>query len=139
MGHNGAGKTTTMHIITGLIPASSGTVLINGYDIKLDPDSARSSLCLCPQQDLLFPDLTSLQTLVFFGMVSFKYKLKKIIKISLQIKGMSRGAAQKEALNLLSLIKMSEARDKETRNLSGGMKRKLSLAVAIIGGSKVRK
>jgi len=56
-------------LFLGLIPATSGTVVMNGYDITKHPDQARESLGLCPQQDLLFRDLTVSQTLVFFAMV----------------------------------------------------------------------
>lgn len=71
-------------------------------------------------------------------LVFFLHLTGKFNYVFVQIKGMLRAAAQDEALKLLDLMKMSGSRDKETRNLSGGMKRKLSLGVAIIGGSKVR-
>ena len=70
LGHNGAGKTTTMSMLTGLFSPTSGEARINGYNIKTDLTAARDSLGLCPQHNMLFPSLTVLEHLVFFGMVS---------------------------------------------------------------------
>jgi len=70
LGHNGAGKSTTMSMLTGLISATSGTALIEGYDIKTHMKTIRHSLGLCPQYNLLIPDLTVVEHLYFFGMVS---------------------------------------------------------------------
>ena len=69
LGHNGAGKTTTMSMLTGLFSPSSGEARINGYNIKTDLTTARDSLGLCPQHNMLFPSLTVLEHLIFFGMV----------------------------------------------------------------------
>jgi ATP-binding cassette subfamily A (ABC1) protein 3 len=49
LGHNGAGKTTTMNMITGIYPPTSGTVYVDGYNIKTETNKARKSLGLCPQ------------------------------------------------------------------------------------------
>ncbi len=49
LGHNGAGKTTTMNMITGIFPPTSGTVYVDGYNIKTETNKARKSLGLCPQ------------------------------------------------------------------------------------------
>jgi len=70
LGHNGAGKSTTMSMLTGLISPTSGTALIEGYDIKTHMKTIRNSLGLCPQYNLLIPDLTVHEHLYFFGMVS---------------------------------------------------------------------
>lgn len=70
LGHNGAGKSTTMSMLTGLISPSSGTALIEGFDIKTHMKTIRGSLGLCPQYNLLIPDLTVIEHLYFFGMVS---------------------------------------------------------------------
>ncbi|KAK5648970.1 hypothetical protein RI129_003862 [Pyrocoelia pectoralis] len=121
LGHNGAGKTTTMSIMTGLIGPTSGKVLISGKDIKYHMDEVRDSLGLCPQHNLQFNDLTVMQHLIFFGM----------------LKGMSKTDAIKEGESLLSLMSISQKRDYLTANLSGGMRRKLSVAIALIGNTKV--
>ncbi|POI21018.1 hypothetical protein CIB84_015236 [Bambusicola thoracicus] len=54
LGHNGAGKTTTMSILTGLLPPTSGTAYILGWDIRSDIDSIRKSMGMCPQHNVLF-------------------------------------------------------------------------------------
>jgi len=74
LGHNGAGKSTTMSMLTGLISATSGTALIEGYDIKTHMKTIRHSLGLCPQYNLLIPDLTVGEHLYFFGMVSVPHE-----------------------------------------------------------------
>ena len=76
LGHNGAGKTTTMSILSGLFSSSGGSVIINGNDIKTSMDRVRQQLGLCPQHNMLFPSLTVLEHLFFFGMVRKKYKNK---------------------------------------------------------------
>lgn len=58
LGHNGAGKTTTMNILTGLFPATSGHLYINGFNVQTDTRLARKNVGLCPQHNVLFDDLT---------------------------------------------------------------------------------
>lgn len=67
LGHNGAGKTTTMSMLTGMFPPSSGTALINGYDLIKNMDNVRDSLGLCPQYNIIFNELTVKEHLYFFG------------------------------------------------------------------------
>jgi ATP-binding cassette subfamily A (ABC1) protein 3 len=69
LGHNGAGKTTTMSILTGMINASKGTVIINGKDIRKETDEVRKDTGLCPQHNLLFLDLTVREHLKLIAMV----------------------------------------------------------------------
>jgi ATP-binding cassette subfamily A (ABC1) protein 3 len=67
LGHNGAGKTTTISMITGMIPPSEGTVLVNGYDVRTHTQSVRDSMGLCLQHNVLFDNLTVAEHLYFFG------------------------------------------------------------------------
>ncbi|XP_065331487.1 phospholipid-transporting ATPase ABCA1-like isoform X2 [Cloeon dipterum] len=121
LGHNGAGKTTTMSILTGMISPSDGKVQVLGYDLKHDLSEIRQSLGLCPQHNLLFGELTVQQHLVFFAM----------------LKGNSMVQARGEAEELLSIVRLDSKKDALVSELSGGMKRKLQLAIALIGGSQV--
>ena len=66
LGHNGAGKTTTMSMLTGIFPPTSGTAVVNGYDIRHNMPEVRDSLGLCPQHNILFDDLTVSEHLRFF-------------------------------------------------------------------------
>ncbi|XP_074859387.1 retinal-specific phospholipid-transporting ATPase ABCA4 [Carettochelys insculpta] len=121
LGHNGAGKTTTMSILTGLFPPTSGTVLIGGKDIRMHMDSIRQSLGMCPQYNILFKHLTVAEHILFYA----------------QLKGRSREEAVLEMEMMLEDIGLPHKRNEEAQNLSGGMQRKLSVAIAFVGEAKV--
>uniref|UniRef100_A0AAZ3RPX1 P-type phospholipid transporter n=1 Tax=Oncorhynchus tshawytscha TaxID=74940 RepID=A0AAZ3RPX1_ONCTS len=121
LGHNGAGKTTTMSILTGLFPPTSGTAFINGKDIRTDMDSIRTSMGMCPQYNILFKHLTVEEHILFYSM----------------LKGASQAEAQQAVKVMLEDLGLPHKRDEEAQNLSGGMQRKLSVAMAFVGGSKI--
>uniref|UniRef100_G1N6X8 ABC transporter domain-containing protein n=1 Tax=Meleagris gallopavo TaxID=9103 RepID=G1N6X8_MELGA len=121
LGHNGAGKTTTMSILTGLFPPTSGTVLIGGLDIQTHMDSIRQRLGMCPQYNILFNHLTVAEHILFYS----------------QLKGRSRDEAEQELEMMLEDMGLSHKRNEEAQNLSGGMQRKLSVAIAFVGEAKV--
>ncbi|XP_072500142.1 retinal-specific phospholipid-transporting ATPase ABCA4 isoform X1 [Notamacropus eugenii] len=121
LGHNGAGKTTTMSILTGLLPATSGTVLIGGKDIETNMDSIRQDLGMCPQYNILFHHLTVAEHILLYA----------------QLKGKSRKEAQLEMETMLEDTGLHHKRNEEAQNLSGGMQRKLSVAIAFVGDAKV--
>ncbi|KAM8851376.1 retinal-specific phospholipid-transporting ATPase ABCA4-like isoform 1-T1 [Spinachia spinachia] len=121
LGHNGAGKTTTLSILTGLFPPTSGTAYINGRDIRTDMDTVRSSLGMCPQYNILFKYLTVEEHILFYSL----------------LKGRTQEEAQREVEDMLVDLGLPHKRDDEAQNLSGGMQRKLSVAMAFVGGSKV--
>uniref|UniRef100_A0A667I5F0 ABC transporter domain-containing protein n=1 Tax=Lynx canadensis TaxID=61383 RepID=A0A667I5F0_LYNCA len=110
LGHNGAGKSTILSILSGLYPATSRKAYVNGYDTSKQMVQIRKSLGLCPQQNLLFDYLTISEHLYFYCLVSQKY------------------------------VPFSHSIDKHNAfsfSLSGGMKRRLSVIIALIGGSQV--
>ncbi|XP_051957162.1 phospholipid-transporting ATPase ABCA1 [Xyrauchen texanus] len=121
LGHNGAGKTTTMSILTGLFPPTAGTIYVKGMDIRSDMDIIRRTLGVCPQHNVLFDILTVEEHVWFYG----------------RMKGMSTEEVQGEINSLLEDVGLQHKRHEQTKNLSGGMQRKLSVAIAFIGGSKV--
>ncbi|KAM6155211.1 phospholipid-transporting ATPase ABCA3-like [Rhynchocyon petersi] len=121
LGPNGGGKTTTLSILTGLLPPSRGEAYVNGYDISKNMVQIRKNLGFCPQHDLLFDDLTVSEHLFFYCM----------------IKGIPRNAYSMETEHMLSAFNLLENRDDYSQSLSGGMKRKLSIIIALVGGSKV--
>ncbi|EWM26310.1 atp-binding cassette superfamily [Nannochloropsis gaditana] len=121
LGHNGAGKSTTIGILTGLTAPTSGVAIINGMDVSQDMQSIRHSLGVCPQHDVLFADLTVEEHLTLFA----------------NFKGMQRSEVQAAVTSMIAEVGLTEKRKVASKNLSGGMKRKLSLGIAFIGGSKV--
>ena len=120
LGHNGAGKSTTMHLLTGLYTPSSGTAKINGLDITESMDSIRKSLGFVPQHNVLFPGLTVKEHLWFYA----------------RLKGHENLATQNETDRMLEDTGLEPKRNEYSKNLSGGMQRKLSVAIAFVGGSK---
>uniref|UniRef100_A0A3P9NX15 ATP-binding cassette, sub-family A (ABC1), member 4a n=1 Tax=Poecilia reticulata TaxID=8081 RepID=A0A3P9NX15_POERE len=121
LGHNGAGKTTTMSVLTGMFPPTSGTATIYGKDIRTDMDSIRMSLGMCPQYNILFHHMTVAEHILFYAL----------------LKGRLIAEAEEEVENMLQDLGLPHKRDELTQNLSGGMQRKLSVALAFVGGAKV--
>ncbi|XP_060722830.1 retinal-specific phospholipid-transporting ATPase ABCA4 isoform X1 [Tachysurus vachellii] len=121
LGHNGAGKTTTLSILTGLFPPTSGTAFISGKDIRSDMDEIRQSLGVCPQYNILFNHLTVEEHILFYSL----------------LKGREHKEAEQEVQNMLKDLGLPHKRYDEAQNLSGGLQRKLSVAMAFVGGSKV--
>ena len=109
LGHNGAGKTTTMSMLTGLLPPTSGTAFINGYDVTTDIDLVRRSLGICPQHNVLFDRLTVSEHLKFFAL----------------LKGVPYDKTKTDAEKIVVDLNLADKRDVKSSNLSGGMKRKL--------------
>uniref|UniRef100_A0A3B5M6X4 ABC transporter domain-containing protein n=1 Tax=Xiphophorus couchianus TaxID=32473 RepID=A0A3B5M6X4_9TELE len=121
LGHNGAGKTTTMSILTGLFPPTSGTAYILGKDIRTDLSAIRQSLGVCPQHNVLFSMLTVEEHIWFYA----------------RLKGLSEEQVSAEIEHILQDTGLPHKRRSRTSTLSGGMQRKLSVALAFVGGAKV--
>jgi ATP-binding cassette subfamily A (ABC1) protein 3 len=121
LGHNGAGKSTTMSILTGMIRPTSGTAIIEGRDIRTDMSLIRSSIGFCPQHDILFDNLTVRDHITFYAL----------------LKGMRNDQAENEVMKYVKLLKLEPKIDTKSKDLSGGMKRKLSVAIALCGNSKI--
>ncbi|CAG9536981.1 unnamed protein product [Cercopithifilaria johnstoni] len=119
LGQNAAGKSTTFSILTGVRQPTSGTAYIEGYDIRKDLPEIRTRIGFCPQYNIIFDCLTVMEHLEFFC------KLK------------GRDWQVEEANGLLHRLKIDHKADVYGRYLSGGQKRKLSLAIALIGYSEV--
>ncbi|XP_041350182.1 phospholipid-transporting ATPase ABCA3-like [Gigantopelta aegis] len=121
LGHNGAGKTTTMSMLTGFIPPSCGTAVVNDYDINTDINHVRRSLGLCPQHNILFDTMTVLEHLEFFA----------------SLKNVPRRKVREEAIIMAREVGLEHKADTLSMHLSGGQKRKLSVGIALIGGSEI--
>lgn len=121
LGHNGAGKSTTINILSGMLAPSSGTAHVLGYDLSKQMIEIRKNMGVCPQHDVLYPELTVKEHLEIFG----------------KIKGLTGRRLVDEVRHKIEEVGLTEKADVLSKNLSGGMKRKLSVAIALIGDSKV--
>ncbi|KAI5722388.1 hypothetical protein M8J76_007632 [Diaphorina citri] len=123
LGHNGAGKTTLFNILTGLTLPTSGTAYVYGYDVK-DPDGMamiRRMIGVCPQSNLLYLLLTPKEHLEFYA----------------HLKGIPQSKRDAEISKTLRDVDLDDKADVLTKYLSGGQKRKLSVAIAILGDPKI--
>ena len=123
LGHNGAGKTTLISMLTGLYEATEGNAYYDGDDILIgnNMDKFRLKLGICPQHDVLFEDLTIKEHLEMFSI----------------FKGVPSEEIDNEVNKSLNDFQLTEIKDIVVEDLSAGKKRQLSIAIALIGGSKV--
>ncbi|CAH0713455.1 unnamed protein product, partial [Brenthis ino] len=123
LGHNGAGKSTLFNILTGLTAPTAGTAYVYGLDVR-DPNDMheiRQMIGVCPQQDVLFDLLSVKEHLQFFAAV----------------KGIPRKMVPDEVHKALAEVGLLEQASMFSKHLSGGQKRKLSIAIAFIGDPKI--
>ncbi|OAE27724.1 hypothetical protein AXG93_4193s1240 [Marchantia polymorpha subsp. ruderalis] len=121
LGHNGAGKSTTISMLTGLTRPTSGDAEIWGHSIHKDLSSIRRTIGVCPQQNVLFGVLTVREHLELFA----------------ALKGIPEKLITEEVEDMVERLGLTDKMDARSASLSGGMKRKLQVAIAMIGGSKV--
>ncbi|KAL2920140.1 hypothetical protein HK105_200206 [Polyrhizophydium stewartii] len=121
LGPNGAGKTTLISILTGLYEASTDTGTLAGFDVTADTAEVYKRIGICPQFDILWDDLTVSEHLYFYA----------------RLKGISR-PEEREAVNIaMANVALTEFANRLSKGLSGGEKRRLSIAIALIGSPKV--
>ena len=116
LGPNGAGKTTTISILCGLIQADRGDVLMNGQNSRSNSSSMRSLIGVAPQENIFYKSLTCEENLRFFG----------------QLYGLNRATCQKQARHCLELFGLGDRAQTIAEKLSGGMQRRLSMAIALV-------
>ena len=121
LGPNGAGKSTSMNCITGFYPASSGEVRLMGYDVYSEPRKARQFLGVCSQEDTLDSDFTVLDQMVRYG--TYFGKRPHVVR--------------PRAEALLNRFGLSEKSRELVESLSGGMRRRLQVARALIAEPQV--
>ncbi len=119
LGPNGAGKTTLISIIVGILKPTKGIVKVGGMDPK-DPN-ARSIIGFCPQESALNGDLTGRENMLFYA----------------RLHGLDGVRAKRRINELLEKVGLLGDADRLVRRYSGGMKRRLSLAIALIHDPKI--
>jgi len=112
LGPNGAGKTTTINMICGLLPISEGKITFNHHHGK----DRKSLIGYCPQENIFYPKLSCLEQLLFIG----------------QIYGVSSNLLKTKALSLLERMGLEDKMNVRAGKLSGGMKRRLNICLALI-------
>jgi lipooligosaccharide transport system ATP-binding protein len=121
LGPNGAGKTTTVRMISCFLPPTAGTASIYGVDVLERPREVKRMLGICPQEDNLDPDFDVRKNLIVYG----------------RYFGMSRRETERRASSLLDLMALGDRGRSPIRTLSGGMKRRLILARALLNDPRV--
>ena len=116
VGPNGAGKTTTMRIISGLLPADSGTVMVAGIDARKEPDRLKSKIGYMPDFFGVYDNLKALEYMEFFA----------------SIYGIVGHDARKLCMELMELVNLADKADSYVDGLSRGMKQRLCLARSLV-------
>jgi ABC-2 type transport system ATP-binding protein len=121
LGPNGAGKSTTIRILTTLMTITAGTAQVAGIDVASQPDEVRRKIGVALQEAGLDPRQTGRELLVLQG----------------RLFGMSTEKAAARAVDLLELVELVDAADRRIKGYSGGMKRRLDLASALVHSPEV--
>ena len=116
LGPNGAGKTTTIRILSTVLDPDGGDVFIGGHSVTRESDAVRRLIGVCPQELALYPELSALENLVFFGRMA----------------GLSARDAGERAALVLERVGLQDRRKDVVNRFSGGMKRRVNLAIALM-------
>ncbi|KAI8590704.1 hypothetical protein BDZ88DRAFT_413783 [Geranomyces variabilis] len=118
LGHNGAGKSTLVNMLCGLIPPTGGSAKIFGFDIRYNMPQIRQLLGICPQQDVLFDKLT----------------VDEHLRVFAGIKGLGEGPELDARIaEVMKEVDLEFKQHAPAETLSGGLKRRLSVALALVG------
>jgi len=121
LGPNGAGKSTIMHLLSGFLQASSGTVLLNEKDVVKNSLLSKNNLGFVPQDIALYEDFSAIENLRFFG----------------SLYGLKGNVLTERISELLALIGLESRRNDLIKTYSGGMKRRINIAVALLHNPSV--
>ncbi len=121
LGPNGAGKTTTLSVLCGLCPYDAGEAKVGGLDVRREMGRIRRMIGVVPQEIALYPELTARENLHFFG----------------GIQGIPSATLRKRINDYIELFDLAPHLSKKTSHLSGGMKRKVNLMVAMLHRPRV--
>jgi ABC-2 type transport system ATP-binding protein len=116
LGPNGAGKSTTIAMLSGLYPPTRGNVTVGAFDVAKEPMQVKRIIGVAPQELALYPTLSARDNLAFFG----------------ALYGLSGRTLQERINAVLEIVAMSERARDPVQSFSGGMKRRINLAIALI-------
>jgi ABC-2 type transport system ATP-binding protein len=121
VGPDGAGKTTAIRILATVSNSFSGSAFVAGYDVRANPESVRSRIGYMPQNFSLYPDLSARENLSFFA----------------DLNGVPRERLQERIEQMLEFTGLTSFHERRAGDLSGGMKKKLALACALVHDPQV--
>ena len=121
LGPNGAGKSTTVHMLTTLLPPTSGSARVAGFDVLRQGPQVRQNIGAALQEAALDPLLTG----------------REHLRLQASLQGLSRADRVRRSEELLTRVGLGEAADRKVRGYSGGMKRRLDLALALVHRPKI--
>ena len=120
LGPNGAGKSTTMNMITGCLPSTSGTVLVDGYDISKDPIEVKKRIGYLPEIPPVYPDM----------------RVRDYLNFAAGLKGVSRNDRTKQVENAMERLHITDVQKRIIGNLSKGYRQRVGFAMALLGSPK---
>ncbi len=121
LGPNGAGKTTAISMISTLLSPTSGAVTVDGHNTQKSPMDVRRVIGVVPQELALYDDMTARENLQFWG----------------EMRGMGGAELKREIVEKLALTDLTDRAKDRVGTFSGGMKRRLNLAVGLLGNPKL--
>jgi ABC-2 type transport system ATP-binding protein len=121
LGPNGAGKSTTVHMLTTLLPPTAGTARVAGFDVVHEGARVRAAIGAALQEAALDPLLTG----------------REHLRLQTALHGMQRAERTRRSVELLERVGLTEAADRKVKTYSGGMKRRLDLALALVHGPSI--
>jgi ABC-2 type transport system ATP-binding protein len=116
LGPNGAGKTTTISMLTGLLEPTSGSITVDGLDVKRHTNEVKAKMGLVPQELALYPTLSARQNLLFFG----------------RIYGLKGKELHQRVDEVLEMIGLTERANDPIQDYSGGMKRRVNIGAGLL-------
>jgi ABC-2 type transport system ATP-binding protein len=117
LGPNGAGKTTTIRMLSTVLAPDSGEIIIGGHPLRREAEAIRSIIGVCPQELALYEDLSAIDNMIFFGRMA----------------GLNGKDARTQAIANLKLMGLEDRAKGKVAKFSGGMKRRINLAIALMG------
>ncbi len=121
LGPNGAGKSTTMNMITGYLPSTSGTVLVDGIDLEEDPAAVKRKIGYLPELPPLYLDM----------------RVDEYLQFVAGLKGVPRGERKEQIQHAMNRLRITDVSHRVIRNLSKGYKQRVGFAQALLGNPQI--